>query len=88
MASRVRMALACAEGASNQAVEADLRVSVPTVGKWRRRFVADRLVDEPRSGRPPSISLDQVEDVLVTTLESKSDNATHWSRASMAKRSV
>jgi hypothetical protein len=60
------------------------------VGKWRRRFLKlrlDGLIDEPRPGRPPSIALDRVEDVVVTTLEQIPRNATHWSRTSMAQKS-
>ncbi len=91
LALRCRIVLACAEpGATNTKVAADLGVSQPTVGKWRARFVEHRfegLEDEPRIGRPPSISLDRVEQVLVDTLESTPANATHWSRASMAKHS-
>jgi transposase len=81
--------LACADGGSNTAVADRLRCDRMTVGKWRARFLEHRLdglLDEPRTGRPPSISVDQVEDVIVTTLESTPPNATHWTRAKMAER--
>ena len=45
------------------------------------------LLDEPRPGRAASIGVEQVEVIVVATLEETPKNATHWSRASMAKRS-
>jgi len=90
LALRSRIVLACAEGLDNKVVAARLGCAAVTVGRWRGRFVQDRLdglLDEPRPGRPPVISVDRIEDVVVATLESTPKNATHWSRAKMAQRS-
>jgi transposase len=88
LALRCRIVLACAEGGSNVEVADRLGVSRSTVTKWRTRFVADRLDglhDEPRPGGPRSISDDDVERVIVMTLEETPRDATHWSTRSMAQ---
>lgn len=88
LARRARAVLACACGADNKAVARRLRMSPATVGKWRTRFIADRvagLMDEPRPGTPRKITDDEIEAVIIRTLESTPRGATHWSTRSMAK---
>jgi transposase len=88
LALRSRIVLTCASGLSNTAVAGQLKISLATVCKWRNRFVEDRLdglVDEPRPGAPRTISDARVEEVIMQTLESKPQAATHWSTRGMAK---
>ena len=90
LAQRCRIVLGCAAGKSNKEVATELGVSQQMVCKWRGRFVADRLAglaDEPRPGAPRMIGDEQIEAVLVATLERQPVDASHWSRASMAKES-
>src|SRR5271166_5410240 len=87
LAQRCRIVLGCAAGKPNKQVAAEVGVWPQTVGVWRRRFVQRRLeglVDEPRPGGPRTITDEQVEAVVVATLEREPKDATHWSRASMA----
>ena len=88
LALRARIILKCNEGLTNVAVASKVRTSNATVGKWRRRFIEQRvagLYDEPRPGAPRKISDDDVEAIVVKTLESKPKGRTHWSTRKMAQ---
>lgn len=88
LAMRAKIVLACAEGLDNQTAAKRVGVCPATVGKWRSRFVEDRLeglTDEPRPGAPRSVSDAEVEAVITRTLETKPQGATHWSTRTMAK---
>lgn len=88
LALRAKIALAAADGHTNAAIAAELRVTIPTVRKWRDRFSQRRLeglVDEPRPGAPRTITDQQVERAVTRTLESKPADATHWSTRTLAR---
>lgn len=90
LALRARIVLLCAQGCKNGEVAQKLSVSMPTVGKWRRRFAErrlDGLHDEPRPGGPRSIDDARIEKVIVDTLEATPRGSTHWSKRSMAAHS-
>jgi transposase len=93
LALRCRIVLGCAEGEGlrpNREVAAQLGIWPQTVGKWRQRFLSRRLeglADDPRPGGPRKIADEQIEQVIVKTLEATPADATHWSRSSMAAQS-
>ncbi len=88
LAQRSRVVLLAAEGLNNSEIAGRLGVHRPMVRKWRSRFAEyrlDGLIDEPRPGKPRRITDEQVEEVIVKTLESTPKDATHWSTRSMAR---
>ena len=89
LALRSKIVLACAEGVNNKEVAARLGIWPQTVSKWRARFVVNRLEglsDEPRPGAKRTITDEQVEAVIVKTLEEQpAGGDTHWSTRSMAR---
>jgi transposase len=87
LALRCRIVLAAADGEQSKEIAACLGCSTQTVGRWRGRFARrglDGLHDEPRPGKPRQITDEDVERVIVKTLEEQPSNATHWSTRSMA----
>jgi transposase len=87
LATRSRIVLAAADGLGNTAVAAKVGVEVGTARRWRNRFLAQRLeglLDEPRPGRPRTVTDDRVEAIITRTLESTPRDATHWSTRSLA----
>jgi transposase len=90
LALRARIVLAYADGQANTVVAARQRVTKQTVGKWRSRYIEQRLdglLDAPRSGAPRTIDDVRVDAVTAKTLEGTPTAATHWSTRTMARDS-
>jgi transposase len=89
LAMRARIVLACAADRLNGAVATELKTTIQTVGKWRRRFVQlrlDGLADVPRPNVHRKLNDERVEELVRTTLQRKPEGATHWSTRKLARQ--
>jgi len=87
LVQRAQIVVLAADGLSNTDIARRLRLSMPTVGHWRQRYLQaglQGLHDELRPGRPRSISDENVARLIRHTLKSKPRGATHWSVRSIA----
>ena len=83
IALRARIILLSADGRANNAIAHVLGVSRPTVLLWRERFtsfgVPGLMKEKKRSGRPRAITQARVKELVEATINTKPENATHWS---------
>jgi transposase len=86
---RCQIVLAAANGQQDKQISRELEINCKTASLWRKRF-ADEGPDclwevaEGR-GRKPSLTAEDVQRIVDTTLQTKPKAATHWSCRTMAK---
>ena len=88
LVQRAKIILLASQGESNTLIAEKLKISKPTVGMWRRRYLdygLEGLHDEMKSGRPRTISDEQVAMVVRKTLRSRPKGGTHWAVRPMAE---
>lgn len=78
---RARIILLAHEGKNNQQIARELKITVDTARLWRRRWlgfqeialadlsVSERLEDAPRPGKPPTITAEQVCQIVALACE-------------------
>jgi len=89
LVQRANIVLLAERGLENLEIAERLQVSLPLVGRWRRRYAAKKFAgienDAPRSGRPPTVSAEVVETIVNRTTQETPPGQTHWSQHSMSK---
>ena len=88
VAMRARIVLLSGEGVGTGEIVERLGITTSTITLWRDRYeregVRGLLKDAPRSGRRPTISKEQVIEVVRRTLDERPEGATHWSTRTLA----
>jgi transposase len=86
---RAEIVLATADGLGTSEIMRRARVSKPSVWRWQERYIEEGvdglLRDKTRPSRVPPLAPEIKVAVLTKTAQETPAEATHWSRASMAK---
>ena len=88
---RARIVLASLDGKEIQEVARELKVSVPTVSKWRQRFSIwglRGLSDQPRPGKPARYDKAFRNRVLTTLEEPPPSGMSHWDGPAVGRSST
>lgn len=87
---RARVLLAAADGVGNKTIAQEHGVSPVTVRAWRTAFAKEGLTNwgkvKPGRGRKPSITAEQIAEIVELTTKTTPPGHTHWSCRTMAKR--
>ncbi len=87
--ARAKIVLAAAAGRTNQEIAALLGIERTSVGRWRKRFAAERLAgiarERPGRGRKAAKRKHWARTIVEVTLHTTPENATHWSQRSLAE---
>jgi len=85
---RAKMILWTEQGLSDRETARQLRVSHPTVGRWRQRFRAARLAglrDAPRPGRPRIHDEERIARLIAKALNAKPTAGARWSVRTLSR---
>jgi transposase len=89
MVERARIVLACLEGKEIQQVARELKISVPSVSKWRQRFSLwglRGLDDRPRPGKPIRYDTAFRNRVLALLEQTPPPGMSHWDGPAVAEK--
>jgi putative transposase len=100
---RAKIVLCAAEGKNNGQIARELNVSIDTARLWRKRWleleaislndldVMERLADGPRPGKPPTLTAEQVCQIVALGCEKPGDSSrpiSQWSGRELAEEIV
>ena len=93
LVERSKIVLMACTGMTNQAIAAALGIDQNTVGRWRNRFVKERVKgiesERPRGGNHGGKSSERQAElrtrIIEATTQTTPTDATHWSTRTMAR---